>query len=76
MVKQEPQKLVTPTQTAVQNQQELSAVVQGSMEASVYGSIAVDKCQLQDVSPHQSSLPTLVPGLHPNPLKFLEHPTR
>ena len=41
--KQEPQKLMTPAQMAVQNQQELSAAVQRCLEASVCGGIAVEK---------------------------------
>ena len=44
--KQDPQKFVMPAQVAVQNQQELSAAVQRSLEASVYGGIAVDESQL------------------------------
>ena len=43
VTRQEPQKLVTPAQVAVQNQQELSAAVQRSLEASIYGGTAVDK---------------------------------
>ena len=42
-IKQEPQKLITPVQVAIQNQQELSAAVQRSLEASVYGGMAVDE---------------------------------
>ena len=61
-IKQEPQKLVMPAQAAVQNQQELSAAVQRSLEDSVYGGMAVDKSQLWGVSPHQIPLPTLAPG--------------
>ena len=60
--KQEPQKLVMPAKVAVQNQQELSAAVQRSLEASVYSGIAVDKSQLWGVSPHQSLSPSLGPG--------------
>ena len=40
--KQEPQKMVMPSQAAVHNQQELSAAVQRSQEASVYCGMAVD----------------------------------
>ena len=42
-VKQEPQNLVMPAQAVVQNQQDISAVVQRSLEATVYGGMAVDK---------------------------------
>ena len=52
--KQELLKLMMPALVAVQNQQELSAAVQRSLEAFVYGGIAVDESQLQDVSPLQS----------------------
>ena len=43
VTKQEPQKLVTLSQAVAQNQQDLSAAVLRSLEASVYGSMAVDK---------------------------------
>ena len=41
--KQEPQKLMMLAQVAVQNQQALSAAEQRSLEASVYGGMAVDE---------------------------------
>ena len=50
-VKQEPQNLVMPAQAAVQNQQEVSAAVHRSLEASVYGGMAVDKSWLQGMYP-------------------------
>ena len=41
--KQMPGKLVTPAQVAAQNHQELSTADQRSLEASLFGGIAVDK---------------------------------
>ena len=46
-IKQEPQNLVMPVHAAVQNQQEVPAVLQRSLGTSVYGSMAVDESQLQ-----------------------------
>ena len=43
VIKQEPQGLLMPAKAAVQNQQEVSVVVQSSLEASVYGGITLDK---------------------------------
>ena len=43
VIKEKPQNLVMPTQAVVQNQQEVSVTVQGSLETSVYGGMAVDK---------------------------------
>ena len=50
--KQEPQKLMTQAKVAAQYQQALSAAVQRSLGASVYGSIEVDESLLWGVSPH------------------------
>ena len=64
---QDPQRLATLAHGAAQNQQELSAVVQGSLEVSVYGDTIVDKIQLWGVSPHQSLSHTFAPGSNSNP---------
>ena len=76
VIKQDPQKLVTPAQVAVQNQQELYAVVQRSLEAPVYGCMAVDKSQLQGLSPDQSPSPTLAPGSSSRPSQILGTPSQ
>ena len=68
--KQEQQKLVMLAQAAVQNQQEFSAAVQRSLEASVYDGIAVDESQLWGVSPHQTPLSTLASGSNSVHLKL------
>ena len=60
---------------AVQNQQELSAAMQRSLDTSAYGSIAVDKGQLWGVSPHQSLSPTLAPGSGSNSSQTLGTPS-
>ena len=60
-IKQESQGLIMPAQAAVQNQQEVSVMVQRSLDTSVYGGMTSDKSQLQRVYPQQSSLPTLAP---------------
>ena len=70
-IKQEPQNLVTLARTAVQNQQEVSVVVQRSLQASVYGGMAVDESQLQGAPPQQSPLPTLAPRSSSNPPQIL-----
>ena len=43
VIKQEPQGLIMPAHAVGQNQQEVSVVVQRSLEASVYGIIIMDK---------------------------------
>ena len=43
VIRQEPQNLAMPAQAAVQNQQEVSVVLQRIIEASVYGAMAVDE---------------------------------
>ena len=65
-----------PVQALVQNQQELSAAVQRSLEASIYGGMRVDKSQLQDVSPHQSPSATLAPRSNSNPPQILRTPSQ
>ena len=47
VIKQEQQNLVMPVHAVVQNQQEVSVVVESCLEVSVYGGMAVDKTQLQ-----------------------------
>ena len=42
-MKQEPQCLIMLAQAVVQNQLEVSVVVQGSLEASVYGGMSLDE---------------------------------
>ena len=42
-IKQKPQGVIMPAQAAVQNQQEVSVVVQRILEASVYGSMNLDE---------------------------------
>ena len=42
-IKQEPQGLVMPAKAALQNQQEVSVVVQRRLEAFVYGGMTMDK---------------------------------
>ena len=63
-----------PAQAVVQNQQEVSVAVQRSLEASVYGGMAVDKSQLQGAFPKQSPSPTLAPRSHSNPTQILGTP--
>ena len=53
-IKQEPQGLIMPMQAVVQNLQEVSVAVQGSLEASVCGGMVMDKSQLQGAPPQQS----------------------
>ena len=66
--KQEPQKLVMPAQVGcTESSRNCLPAVQRSLEASVYGGIAVDESQLWGVSPHQSLSPTLAPGTSSNP---------
>ena len=43
VIKQELQKLVLSAQATVQNEQELSAAMQRSLDAFVYGGMAVDE---------------------------------
>ena len=42
-IKQEPQGLVMPAEAAVHNHQEVSVVVQRSLEAFVYGGVIIDE---------------------------------
>ena len=68
--KQEPQKLVMPAQVAVQNQQELSAAVQRSLEAAVYGGMAVDKVNFGMCSFTKVHYPLLPLGQVQTPFKL------
>ena len=68
--------MVIPANEAEQNQQEVSAAVQKSQEAFVYGGMAVDVSQPQSVSPQQSPLPTLAPRSGSNLSQILRTPSQ
>ena len=71
-IKQESQSLVMPAQAAVQNHQEVSVVVQRSLEVSVYGSIITDENQHS----YNSPCPTTAPVSSSNPPQILDTPNR
>ena len=69
-IKQEPQGLIMPAQTVVQNQQEVSAVVQRSLETSVYVGMTSDEDQLREYPLNRVLCPHMPPGQVQTLLRF------
>ena len=69
-IKQEPQGLIMPAQAVVQNQQEVSVVVQRSLEASVYVGMTSDEDQLREYPLNRVLCPHMAPGQVQTLLRF------